>query len=107
MSIFRKISDWLGVDKKVTYTLDGKQYNCYVGQGCFSGSVSVLIYEYKPNKKIFKEKLLDSKLFWLDDCDTIEEGVKMALAKVLAEQDHDLEMQKKWKEFEKILDKLQ
>jgi uncharacterized protein YydD (DUF2326 family) len=101
MGIFNKISDWLGFAKKVTYTLDDKQYNCYVGQGCFSGSVEVLVYEYRPNKKIHKEKSLDSKWFWLDDYDTIEEGVKTVLAQIVAEQNHDLEMQRKWEEFEK------
>lgn len=105
MNIFRKISDWLGFAKKVVYFLDDKQYNCYVGQGCFSGSVEVLIYEYRPNKKIFKEKSLDSKWFWLDDYATIEEGVKTVLAQVLVEKKHDLEMQKKWEDFEKSIDK--
>lgn len=105
MGIFNKISNWLGFDKKVTYTFDDKQYNCYVGQGCFSGSVEVLVYEYRPNKKIHKEKSLDSKWFWLDDYDTIEEGVKTVLVQILAEQNHDLEMQRKWQEFEKTIDK--
>lgn len=101
MGIFRKISDWLGFDKKVVYFLDDKQYNCYVGQGCFSGSVNVLMYEYRPNKKIFKEKSLGSKWFWLDDYNTIEEGVKTILIKVLVEQKYELEMRRKWEEFEK------
>lgn len=105
--MFKKISEWLGFAKKVVYVLDDKKYHCYVGQGCFSGSVEVLVYEYRPNKKLFKEKSLGSQWFWLDAYDTIEDGVKMALAKVLTEQNHDLEMQKKWEEFEKTLDKLQ
>lgn len=105
MGIFRKILDWLGFAKKVVYILDDKQYNCYVGQGCFSGSVEVLMCEYRPNKKIFKEKSLGSKWFWLDDYNTIEEGVKTVLIKVLVEQKYELEMQKKWEKFEKFIDK--
>ena len=45
MNILNKISVWLGCAKRVVYTLEEEQlqFACYVGQGCFSGSVALVV----------------------------------------------------------------
>ena len=107
MNILTKLSAWLGGAKRVVYTLEKEQlqFACYVGQGCFSGSVEVVVYEYFPNNKVFKEKYFGSKWFWLDDFNTIEGGVLTKLSELCLEEAHELSMREKWKEFEKTLDK--
>ena len=107
MKWFYKIEEWLGCVKRVEYnfTTQNLTVACYVGCGCISGTAEVIIYEYRPNKKIFKEKYLSSKTFWLKDYPTIEEGVFAAVSKILKERQEDFEIQKKWKEFEKSIDK--
>ena len=107
MNILNKISVWLGCAKRVVYTLEEEQlqFACYVGPGCFSGSVEVVVYEYRPYKKFFKEKYFGSKWFWLDNFKTIESGVLTQLSELCLEKAHELGMQEKWKEFEKTLDK--
>jgi hypothetical protein len=107
MNILNKISEWLGSAKRVVYTLEEEQlqFACYVGQGCFTGMVEVVVYEYRPYKKFFKEKYFGSKSFWLDDFNTIEGGVLTKLSELCLEEAHELGMQEKWKEFEKTIDK--
>ena len=107
MNILNKIIEWLGGVKRVVYTLEEEQlqFACYVGQGCCSGMVEVVVYEYRPYKKIFKEKYFGSKSFFLDDFKTIEGGVLTKLSELCLEKAHELGMQEKWKEFEKTLDK--
>jgi hypothetical protein len=96
---FRKLKEWLGCTKRVEYTFGGVPFACYVGCGCFNGMVEVTVYEIRPNKKIFKEKYLDSKWFWLDDHKTIKDGVLTKLCEMLEERKKELEKQDKWKEF--------
>lgn len=102
---FYKIEEWLGCCKRVMYSYDNRQFACYVGCGCISGMAEVIIYELRPTKKLFKEKYVDSKSFWLDDFETISKGVVDCLAEVITEENERKKLQEKWKNFEKTLDK--
>ena len=102
---FYKVEEWLGYCKRVMYSYDNRQFACYVGCGCFSGMAEVIIYESRPNKKLFKEKYVASKSFWLDDFKTIDEGVFDCLIAVIIEEKEQNRIQEKWQEFEKTLDK--
>jgi hypothetical protein len=99
---FRKIDEWLGGAKRVEYTFGDVPFACYVGCGCFSGSVDVTVYQLRPNQKIFKEKYLGSHWFWLEEYDySIENGVREVIARVMEEQKEENNISNAWKEFEK------
>lgn len=105
MNILNKIIEWLGCCKRVVYSYDNQQFACYVGCGCFSGMAEVIIYELRPAKKLFKEKYVGSKSFWLCDFETINEGVLDCLDSITIEENKQKRIQEKWKNFENTLDK--
>lgn len=96
---FCKIEEWLGCTKRIEYNFNGTTLACYVGCGCFSGMVEFTAYEVRPNKKLFKEKYFGSKWFWLEDYDTIEQGVLSKITEIFEEKEEELIKQDKWKEF--------
>lgn len=75
---------------------------CYIGAGCFSGSVEVTVYQFRPNRKVFKEKYLGGHWFWLEEYDySIENGVRGVMARVMAEQEEENKIYNAWKDFQK------
>lgn len=82
-----------------------RQFICYVG--CpFNGMVEVAVWEIKrPHWPIFKDSYCDSFSFILDEEDTIDQCVKRAILKLLAEEEEENKLHDKWKNFEKTLDK--
>ena len=75
---------------------------CYVGAGCFRGSVEVSVYQLRPNRKLFKEKYLGGHWFWLSDYNySIEKGVRAMIARVMAERKEENDIYNAWKEFSK------
>lgn len=96
---FRKLEEKLSCTKRVEYTFGGVPFACYVGCGCFNGTVDITVYEIKPNKKFFKEKYFCSKWFWLSDFESIEQGVLTKMCEMFEERKKDLEEQEKWKKF--------
>lgn len=84
------------------YNYNNKTYVCYVGQGCFTGSVEVSVWERKrPNNRIFKgDRYKGSDWFWVEDYNTIEEGVLDCIKQVIQEDIELDNISKKWKEFE-------
>jgi hypothetical protein len=75
---------------------------CYVGVGCFNGSVDVTVYQLYPNRKIFKEKYLGGHWFWIHEYDySIEKGVHAMIAHVMEDHKEENKIRNAWKEFNK------
>lgn len=100
MNKFWKLFD--GAERREYLSDNGTTLVCYIGAGCFSGSVDVTVYQLRPNRKIFKEKYLGSHWFWLSDYDySIENGVHAMITHVMAEQEKENNIYNAWKEFSK------
>lgn len=87
---------------KRIYNYNNKTYVCYVGQGCFSSSVEVSMWERtRPNNRIFKgDKYKGSDWFWVEEYNTIEDGVLDCIDRLTAKENERDNISKKWKEFE-------
>ena len=68
--------------------------------GFHGAMASAHIYEViHPSWKFFRTRWLDTKSFWIDDFDTIAEGVETMLRRLLEKEYHDKETMKKWEDF--------
>ena len=81
---------------------NGRKFICEVMPGPFEATAEVYIREViRPHWKFFKTEFFSySKWFWLEDHETIEEGVYSILEMKYKEENKEKEIQKKWKEFE-------
>ena len=89
-------------------TASGKQYDAYImPTGC--GMAEVSFYEVKnPNRKwFFRAKFfpIGSKVFWVEDFDTIKAGAESCLWSILAKKKKEQELIQKWKDFEREVKK--
>ena len=55
----------------------------------------------RPNWKFFRTRMIDDKMFWVFDYETIQEGVKAMLIRVLSREQELAEIRQKWSDFEK------
>lgn len=79
---------------------------CSIG----SGMADVTIYEVvRPKWKIFRTNFLPfySSSFFVIDYSSIYEGCVVCLDKALQKEEEQKEISKKWKEFEKPIDKIE
>lgn len=89
---------------KITITKYNRTFEAYVNSiGCHI--VEVSFYEVvRPLWKIFRTKFFPfySSCFFVNDFNTILEGVHDCLNKAFSEEQTDNDIINKWKEFEKI-----
>jgi hypothetical protein len=89
---------------KITITKNNKIFEAHVNSiGCCV--VEVTFYEVvRPSWKIFRTKFFPfhSSCFFIDDFDTILEGVQNCLNEAFIKRQIDDDIANKWKEFEKI-----
>jgi hypothetical protein len=89
---------------KITITKNNKTFEAYVTSiGCHI--VEVSFYEVvRPSWKIFRTKFFSfySTYFFVDEFDTILEGVNDCLNTAFIVRQIDDDIANKWKEFEKI-----
>lgn len=78
----------------------GRTFSVTVKPDGIGGLAVAFINEYIPTRKIFKWKYHDSINFWIDDFDTIEDGAKAMLQKVLNKEQERENYKNKWSEFE-------
>jgi hypothetical protein len=77
---------------------DGREFYCWC-EGAYSGSMCCVgIYEYFP-KKLFKNRYRAYKTFWIDDYETINEGVVAMVKAYLKEEEKEKKNMEKWKNF--------
>lgn len=55
----------------------------------------------RPNARFFRTRFIDDKTFWVNDYESIFEGAKAMLVKVLMREEELAEVRKKWADFEK------
>lgn len=73
----------------------GREFYCYC-EGAFGGKMCcVNIYEYFP-KKIFKNKYRDTKSFWVNDYETIKEGVFAMIESYIKDEEEEAKTMAKW-----------
>jgi hypothetical protein len=79
----------------------GRQFEVYC-ESEFSGRMCcVSIYEVvHPNRKIFKCKYRDTVSFWVDDYETIKEGIYKCIARYIREEEKENQIVKKWEELD-------
>lgn len=84
------------IDKRdVTY--GGRQFEVYCESEFCGRMCCVSIYEVvHPDRKIFRCKYRDSMSFWVDDYETIKEGIYASIRRYLREEKKEEEIQAKW-----------
>lgn len=96
--------------KKITRTFtpnDGsaeRTFECSISDVLGGGAlVEVTFWEIRPVRKWwqFRTHYFGSKSFWVDDFDTIMDGIDTCLTKLLNEEEDDNNRRKKFEEFEK------
>lgn len=71
----------------------GQQYEIKAHTAVCGAMIAVYISELHPNRKIFKKTYLNRHYFWIEDYDTIEDGILHCL-------NEEIELQKKLKATE-------
>lgn len=90
--------------KTETYFFDGRTFEVTtVLEAGFNGEMAhSFIYEVvRPNARFFRTRMVDDKTFWVSDYETIQEGAKTMLARVLSREKELAEVRQKWADFEK------
>lgn len=85
--------------KKVVVEKEGLTFECYANPiGCAMCEVN--IWEVvRPKWKIFRTKYQDSLSFFIDDFDSIAEGIESCVSQFLKREELEEERMRKWKEL--------
>ena len=90
--------------KTEIYTFEGRTFEVTtVLEAGFQGEMahSFICEVVRPNWKFFRTRIIDDKTFWVSDYETIQEGAKAMLARVLNREKELAEIRQKWSDFEK------
>ena len=90
--------------KTEIYTFEGRTFEVTtVLEAGFQGEMahSFICEVVRPNWKFFRTRIIDDKTFWVSDYETIQEGAKAMLARVLSREKELAEVRQKWADFEK------
>lgn len=76
----------------------GRQFEVYLSSEFKGHMCSVSIWEViHPNRKIFRCKYKDAISFWIDDYETIKEGIYECIEKCLQDEEKESQIVEKWK----------
>lgn len=80
----------------------GREFEVYLSSE-FSGRMcEVSVWEVvHPNRKFFRTKYRCYKTFWIDDYETIKEGIYAVINRYLHDEEEENLIEAKWKEVEK------
>lgn len=79
-----------------------RTFECYTGAELEGKMCRVAIYEVvRPTWKIFRTRYKDSRGFWVDDYDTLQEGIDKMLDHFLKWEQEEAERKAKWSALEK------
>ena len=90
--------------KTEIYTFEGRTFEVTtVLEAGFQGEMahSFICEVVRPNWKFFRTRIIDDKTFWVSDYETIQEGAKAMLTRVLSREKELAEVRQKWADFEK------
>lgn len=87
---------------KKTYHIDGRTFICNVTPNCgVSGMAEVTVCELvRPHWKIFRSRYIGSHWFFVDDYETIDDGVYNILRNFLEGEAEEHSIAEKWRIFE-------
>lgn len=89
---------YLDNTNKKYVVVGNREFYCWC-EGAFSGKMCcVNIYEYY-HRKLFKNKYRAYKTFWVDDYDTIEEGMRDMVKAYIKEEEEENKLTAKWNKF--------
>lgn len=87
---------------KTTIIKQGRTFECYPSAECGGKMCMVNILEVvRPTWKIFRTSYKDSRGFWIDDYDTLQEGIDKMLDHFLQWEQEEAERKEKWGALEK------
>lgn len=89
--------------KALKVVINNQAFECYTtSQGCHMVGVSIWEVTH-PTRKFFRGKWRDTRYFFLDDYESIAEGVYAKVQEYLQDCAEENARIDKWKEFEKEL----
>lgn len=75
----------------------GRQFEVYLSSEFCGRMCCVSIWEVvHPNRKIFRCKYRDNLSFWVDDYETIKEGIYKCIARYIREEEEENKIREKW-----------
>lgn len=87
---------------KQIVTIEGRTFECHYGAELGGKMCGVNIFEVKrPKWKIFRTTYQDYRTFWVDDYETIQEGVRQMVMRFLAREQEANACYEKWRALEK------
>lgn len=87
---------------KITIVRRGRTFECYPSAECSGKMCSVNVWEVKrPNWKIFRTSYFGSRCFWIDDYESIQEGIEDIVGWLIRKEEHDNARAEKWGALEK------
>lgn len=81
-----------------------RQFECQITDVLGGHSlIEVSVWEVRPIRKWYQSRTthFGTKSFWVDDFETIKDGIDYILTKLMEEEEWDNERRKKFEEFEK------
>lgn len=87
---------------KQIITVEGRTFECYISAELGGKICGVSICEVKrPNWRIFRSIFQDQCTFWVDDYESIQEGVRQMIIYFLAREQEARARYEKWCALEK------
>ena len=86
---------------KKTYHIDGRTFICNAMPNCgVSGMAEVEVRELvRPHWKIFRTRYIGSNWFWVEDYETIDDGIYDILRNFIEKDNVATMIAEKWKNF--------
>lgn len=86
---------------KITIVKRGRTFECYPSAEYSGKMCSVNVWEVKrPNWKIFRTSYFGNRCFWIDDYESIQEGIEDIVDWLIRQEERDLEIAEKWSALE-------
>lgn len=80
----------------------GREFEVYLSSECGGRMCEVSVWEViHPNRKFFRTKYRCYKTFWIDDYETIKEGVYAVIERYFRDEKEENLIEAKWNEVNK------
>ena len=82
------------------YEYEERKFRAFVKRHGYDKNLIIVdIEEYHPKKKIIKWRPFEKRSFFLEDYETIEDGIKAKITIAILKEKAEQEQEKKWQEF--------
>ena len=87
--------------KTVVVEKNNRKFICIIGSEFGGDMCCVQIWEeVRPNWKIFRNRYCTYKTFWVNEYETIKEGIVSMVASYLCDEKREEELNSKWEELQ-------